>query len=156
MNRISQTKHWAAGHSDLMPDLIRIYLGIGLMVKAFFFMSHGELVQQLLTGNEDSFFLRAAVAHYVIPVHLLGGLLLALGLATRIAALAQIPVLLGAILYLYLPKALFLEARQSLEFTALVLFLMVLIVLFGPGRISLDHYLFHRRRDPRIPEPAVA
>jgi len=33
------------------------------------------------------------------------------------------------------------EPRQNLEFSALVLFLMLLILIFGPGRLSLDHYL---------------
>ena len=60
---------------------------------------------------------------------------------TRVAALVQIPVLLAAVFYIYLPKMMFLEPRQSLEFSSLVLFLLLLFAAFGAGRWSLDHYL---------------
>ena len=157
MNAMNEIKYWAQSHTDIALDLVRIYLGFGLMIKGIYFMGHGELVQQLLAGNDDSFFLRAAIAHYVVPVHLAGGALLALGLLTRVAALSQVPVLLGAILYLYLPKAMLLEPRQNLEFAALVLFLVLLFVVFGAGRLSLDNRLFrHGDVEHALPERAPA
>jgi len=60
-------------------------------------------------------------------------------LLTRIAALAQLPPLLGAIFYAFLPTFSMLEMRQSLEFTALVTFLFALIGVFGPGRLSVEN-----------------
>jgi uncharacterized membrane protein YphA (DoxX/SURF4 family) len=156
MNAIAQTKQWAHSHADVMTDLVRIYLGLGLFIKGIYFMSHREFLQQLLQGTDNSVFLHAAVAHYVIPAHIVGGILLALGLLTRFAALAQIPILLGAILYVYLPKAMFLEPRQNLEFTALLLFLMVLFVIFGAGRLSLDKHLFNPTERHPLPASATA
>ncbi len=110
----------------------------------------------MLQASDNAVFLRAAVDHYVIPAHIAGGALLAMGLLARVAALVQIPVLLGAIFYVYLPRAMMLEPRQNLEFTALVLFLMVLIVVFGAGRVSLDNRLFGRTVEHSLPEAAAA
>ena len=64
--------------------------------------------------------------------------MLLFGFGTRIAALAQLPLLLGALLYLYLPRFTAIELRQDLEFTALVLFLLTIIAIHGGGRYSVD------------------
>jgi uncharacterized membrane protein YphA (DoxX/SURF4 family) len=62
-------------------------------------------------------------------------------LATRYAAVAQIPLLVGAIFYVYLPRFATLELRQNLEFTGLVLFLLCVVSVYGSGRYSLDYVL---------------
>ncbi len=148
-------KGWAKTHADIFLDLTRVYLGIGLLVKGFFFLAHGDYLMKLVQDAGDLFIAPATIAHYVIPVHIVGGALLAAGLMTRIAALAQIPILIGAMFWLHLPKMLAVEPRQNLEFSALVLFLMVLILIFGAGRWSMDHFLSRRTPDELQPEPAV-
>src|SRR5205814_3222940 len=100
-------------------------------------MHQGEL-KKLLEGADNLAFAQGAVAHYVIPVHLVGGLLLAIGLLTRLAALAQMPILIGAVFYHWMPQVLVFEQRQSFEFATLVLFLLVLIFVYGAGRLSVD------------------
>jgi uncharacterized membrane protein YphA (DoxX/SURF4 family) len=152
---VHQFKRWAEAHSDLFLDLVRIYLGLGLMAKGIFFMGHQDYMMKLLADTGDLFIVPATIAHYVIPAHLLGGLLLALGLLTRVAALAQIPVLLGAMFWIYLPKVMAVEPRENLEFSALVLFLMVLILIFGAGRFSVDHFLSRREPAELRPQPAT-
>lgn len=138
MDRI---KLWTETHSDLFIDLVRIYLGTGLFVKAIWFMTHRDFLMNTIEGSDNLWFAPAALAHYVIMAHLVGGFLLAIGLLTRVAALFQIPILLGAVFYVYLPKIVTLEPRQNLEFAALVLFLTVLVAVRGAGRCSLDYYL---------------
>ena len=76
--------------------------------------------------------------------HLCGGLLLALGLVTRIAAFVQLPALLGAVFVVHLQEGFF-TTEQNLEFSLLVLFLLVLAFLHGPGEWSLDRCLADRR-----------
>ena len=110
---------------------------------------------KLVQDAGDLFIAPATIAHYVIPVHIVGGALLAAGLLTRIAALAQLPILIGAMFWVYLPKMVAVEPRQNLEFSALVLFLMILILIFGAGRWSMDHFLARRTPDELQPEPAV-
>lgn len=141
MKNLNEWKRWFQGHEDLFRDLVRMYLGVGLFVKGLYFMSHRNELDQLLGQLDNAAFAQAAAAHYVIPVHIVGGLVLAIGLLTRLAALLQIPILLGAVFYVYLPQMALIEPRQNLEFSALVLFLLVLVVAYGAGRFSVDHLL---------------
>lgn len=135
-------------HRDIVLDLVRIYLGIGLFVRGVIFVTEANALQTLVDLSEFSL-LSAAVAHYVSFVHLLGGLMLAVGLLTRLSALLQIPILIGAVFFVHWQDGL-LSANQSLEFSALVLFLLVVVFLWGPGRWSADQYVFVR--EPRLQE----
>ena len=146
MKNANDCKRWIDSHMDIVIDLVRIYLGIGLFVKGLYFLMHQGELRKLLEGSDNVAFAQGALAHYVIPVHLVGGALLALGLLTRLAALAQIPILMGAIFYVWLPEVLFFEQRQSLEFSALVLFLLTLIFAYGAGRFSVDHHLAKKEK----------
>lgn len=129
-------------HKEVVLDLVRIYLGIGLFVRGILFITEAEGVQALVDLSEFSL-LSAAVVHYVSFVHLLGGLMLAVGLLTRLSALLQIPILGGAVFLVHWQEGL-LSADQSLEFSALVLFLLVVVFLWGSGRWSADYYVFVR------------
>jgi uncharacterized membrane protein YphA (DoxX/SURF4 family) len=139
--RTGALRNWVALNADFFLDLIRIYLGTGLFVKGIFLMGHREFLMQTIDQAGSLWFAPAVVAHYIIPAHLLGGPLLALGLLTRIAALVNIPVLLGALFYVYLPHVAQFEPRQNLEFSALVLFLLAVFSIYGAGRFSLDALL---------------
>ena len=144
MKNINDCRRWIESHMDIVIDLVRMYLGVGLFVKGIYFLMHQGELKKLLEGADNLAFGQGAVAHYIIPVHLVGGLLLAIGLLTRLAALAQIPILIGAIFYIWLPEVLVFEQRQNLEFSALVLFLLTLIFVYGAGRFSVD-YLITRK-----------
>ena len=136
-----QARHWIKSHGDAFVDLVRIYLGLGLLIKGVFFMGNTDSLMEMISGMGPLWFGPAALAHYAIVAHLVGGLLLTIGLLTRWAAVVQLPVLFGAAFYLYLPKMAQIESRQNLEFTTLVLFLLVLITIYGAGRWSLDYKL---------------
>jgi uncharacterized membrane protein YphA (DoxX/SURF4 family) len=114
---------------------------------------------RLLQSSGDTFIAPGMIAHYVIPAHLVGGALLAAGLLTRFAAILQLPVLLGAVFYVYAPQVIAfrmtsVEPRQSLELAALVLFLLALVAVFGAGRLSMDHWLARRAGPAMHPQPA--
>lgn len=130
---------------DLAFELMRIYLGIALFVRGMIFFAYeGE---DPLFGYADTMgelFAQGAWAHYIITAHLAGGLLLALGLITRIAALVQIPILFVAVFFVHFQEGLF-AAGQNLELSALVLFLLILTFLHGPGRWSLDNRMARAR-----------
>lgn len=134
---------WTDAHRDVAFDLVRIYLGIGLFVRGWLFITDSSAFVNLMAEAGEPTFVSAAVVHYVALVHLGGGLLMAVGLLTRVAALVQVPVLVGAVFFVHLSDGL-LAAGQSLEFAALVLFLLVVTVFHGSGRLSLDYYLFER------------
>jgi uncharacterized membrane protein YphA (DoxX/SURF4 family) len=126
-------------------DVVRIYLGIGLMVRGALFISNPEVLLEFLKRT-NSWFLPLAVSQYVIAAHLCGGILLALGLGTRLAAAVQIPPLIGAVLFVHLHDGL-LTAGQSLEFAALVLAMLSAVSVFGSGRLSLDSWLAVRNAE---------
>lgn len=130
---------WAHSHANFFMDAIRIYLGLGLIIKGLYIMNHQDEFSRLLEGNGGMPLGILSAAHYVIPAHFVGGLMLLLGFATRFAAVSQLPLLIGALLYLYLPRFATLELRQNLEFSALVLFLLTIITVHGAGRFSVDH-----------------
>lgn len=132
-------------------SVLRIYLGLGLLVRGSLFISKPEvLVGYLKTSGDWS--LPLAASHYVAAAHLCGGILLALGLGTRIAAALQVPALLGAVFFVHLGDGL-LEVGQSLEFSALVLCMLLVYSVFGGGRLSLDAVLEQRGEAELEPEP---
>lgn len=159
MTKIQACKSWLRAHEDLFLDLVRIYLGCGLFVKAFFFLSHREFLHEMIGNSHVTWIGAAVVGHYVILAHMVGGAMLALGIATRFAAAIQIPVLFGAVFSLYLPRFAYVEPRQYLEYAGLVTFLLILFVVFGAGRFSID-YLIAKRKDATAPDqraqPAVS
>jgi len=136
MKDLFPLNHWIKTHGDLALDLVRVYLGVGLMLKSFYFMMHSEELLNRLDSMGSLWFAPAILQHYIVLAHLVGGVCLLFGLFTRTAALIQLPVLVGAIFSA--------AARESVEFTALVFFLLVLLSVYGAGRWSLDHWLAKR------------
>lgn len=123
-------------------DLMRAYLGVALFVRGILFISHpGRMLEYV--SDADSWFLPYAITHYVTMAHLGGGVLLALGLATRLGALVQIPVLCGAVFFVHSTDGL-LSAGQSLELSALVLMLLSACLVVGAGPLSVDAWLSQR------------
>ena len=131
---------WIDENRDVFFDLMRIYLGIGLFVKGIQFTWDDGYISNLLLQAGRLQVLSTAIAHYIPIAHIGGGLLLAMGFMTRTAVLFQLPILAGAVFLIHLQEGLFTRG-QNLEFTALVLFLLLLILVHGPGRLSVDHYL---------------
>jgi len=89
-----------------------MYLGIGLFLKAIFYLSHRDYLNQLMDETGTAWFAPVIMAHYVILAHLFGGLLLALGLLTRVAALENCLGGVGPGRWVIDPLAVVIEARQ--------------------------------------------
>lgn len=142
---------WIHDNREASIDLVRVYLGIGLFVRGVLFIAESQGLETLVDLSTFSF-ASAALAHYVTFAHLLGGLMLAAGLLTRLASLIQIPILFGAVFLIHLQEGL-LTPTQSLEFSALVLFLLVVVFVFGPGPWSADRYVFEQEPERQAQEP---
>ncbi len=136
MNRLAEYLRRLESNRHLVLDVVRVYLGAGLFFRGLVLLLTDTGLQQLAGGAAPSL-TTSGLAMYVMAAHLLGGALLVVGLYTRLAALVQLPVLAGAVLLVHWQNGL-LSANQSLEFSALVLFLLLLVVLFGGGKWSLD------------------
>lgn len=158
MLSLNRCRAWLHARPDVMLDLIRVFLGVALFFKGVYFMENREYLLKMMEDAGGWWFAPAVIAHYIVPAHLVGGLMLALGLLTRVAALAQLPVLVGAVFYVHMPRLSGLSqetiGRQNLELSALVLFLTVLVLLHGAGRFSLDHLIGKRSEQEPITKPA--
>ncbi len=140
MNLIKRTCSWAEDHRDILLDLLRIYLGIGLFAKGIYFVGDKQFITDLLLVRGELQFASAAIAHYIPLAHIGGGAMIAAGLLTRVAVLFQLPVLAGAVVLLYQQEGLFTRG-QNFDFTALVLFLLILLLFHGSGPLSLDEHM---------------
>jgi uncharacterized membrane protein YphA (DoxX/SURF4 family) len=120
-------------------SLIRIYLGIALFIRGILLFADPGAITRL-SGAQDMYMWHS----YIIGAHLVGGLLLALGILTRIAALIQIPILLGAVFFVHISQGL-ITGGQSLELAGLVLVLLFVYLLFGAGKLSLDQVISRRK-----------
>lgn len=77
------------------------------------------------------------IVHYIAPVHFVGGLLIAFGLLTRWAIIAQLPILLGALAINFIGN---LDA-VNLTLSSTVIALCVFFLFYGSGKHSLDYYM---------------
>jgi uncharacterized membrane protein YphA (DoxX/SURF4 family) len=137
-------KVWLYNNRDMCIEALRIYLGLGLFIKGIHFITNKELALEYMNQLSIPFFQFLSV-HVLVIIHLIGGFLLTIGLLTRIAALIQIPLLLGAIFFVHWQQGLFSRA-ENLEFVLLVLFLLLVFSIYGGGRFSIDGYLAQRKR----------
>ena len=134
---------WADAHRDQWLDCVRIFLGLGLFARGLLLITinSNSYVVELIQRSGYSWLTLGLVLHYVMLAHFLGGLLLMLGFLTRIAALVQVPILVGAVFFVHRQEGL-LQSGQSLEFSALVLFLLCVFSVAGAGKLSLDYVTF--------------
>ena len=142
-----QLSQWLEERRDIWLDLLRIYLGVGLFIRGMILFGgeSGVMIQQLTGDATHEWLLTALMGHYVAIAHAAGGVMLAFGLLTRLAAVAQVPILLGAVI-LHASDGLF-ALGQSLEFAAFVLMTLLVIIVAGPGRLSVDYYTFGAKHE---------
>lgn len=135
MSISSHRTAWFEDRADLAYALIRIYLGVALFVRGALMLWDPSVITRL-AGAQQVYIWYS----YIIGAHLLGGLAMALGVFTRTAALVQIPVVAGAIVFFHLDRGL-LTAGQSLELATLVLFLLATTSVFGSGPLSVGRLI---------------
>lgn len=140
MQRIERLRQYVDRRRELIFELVRIYLGLGLFAKGVWFISHMGDVTSLLERSSFQIAGILVIGHLVALAHLCGGAMLAVGLVTRLAAAVQVPVLFGAVFIVNLRQGFF-GPDANLELSMLVLFLLMLSVVHGGGRLSADWYL---------------
>ena len=139
MEKLRQFIGWAEAHPKVWLDCVRIYLGLGLFIRGVFIITNtrAEFILDLLKRMDFPWLVTVGVLHYISLAHLVGGLMLTVGLLTRIAAWVQIPILAGAV-FIHRGEGL-MSGGQSLEFSALVFFLLVMFAISGSGPLSVDN-----------------
>jgi putative oxidoreductase len=134
---LQQLDRWSTTHPRLLL-LLRAALGIALTWKGISFMSDMMSLKALLAGSSFSF-LPDWIALVITWIHLLCGFLITIGLFTRLSALLQIPILIGAVI-INASSGIFTPGSE-LIYSLLILVLLVLFLLEGGGELSLDEYI---------------
>src|SRR3984885_13542670 len=134
MNLVQRVEHWGDTHHPQWLDIIRILLGIFLCYKGIdFLMNMGNMLNLITNRMSFGSFTSMLMSNYIAFAHLLGGILLILGVLTRFACLIQIPILIGAIMFvnssLYRPFS-------ALALPIVVLLLLILFLVVGNGKWS--------------------
>lgn len=147
MSVVTDVENWGNSHRPGFLDIFRIALGVFLTYKGLDFITNMDELEMTTSGVNVAF-AGAALAHYVVFAHILGGPLIAFGLFTRIVSLIQIPILVGAVIFVNYPKG-FLSMGNQMELWASVVVLVGLIVfmVFGAGKYSIDE---KRRREKEM------
>jgi len=145
--RLAAVGNRAAGAlAFLAPLLTRLLLG-----PAFFLTGRGKLMN---FENTVGFFTQLGIpfpeanAAFVASLELAGGILLTLGLGTRVVALLLSSTMMVALLTA--DRQSFLEGLAGGDVTgvtpAVFLLFLVWLVLYGPGSVSLDWLIGKRLR----------
>jgi uncharacterized membrane protein YphA (DoxX/SURF4 family) len=139
MSTLTSKLKFLDSKTDTAYAFIRMFLGIALLIRGWLIVSNPNSLLEL--GVERDLFIWVSL---VGIIHIAGGLLLFLGLFTRIAALIQIPILLSAIFYVYKHTQLMMGG-QSLELAILVLFLLCLFFIVGSGPLTISQLLGNKK-----------
>ena len=132
--------------NTVTPLLLRLMLGA-------IFIYHGL---DLVTGQGHQMganwnpSLPAAAQLAAAWGQLLGGIALALGFLTRLAALGIIAIMCGAIATVHWPHG-FSVQNGGFEYNAAIIVMCLCLVLGGPGPIAVDRVFRLRRRAPETP-----
>ena len=144
MNYLQRLEYWGEAHHPKYLDILRIAFGLFLMIKGIEFANNTALLTETLqTRVATNSFLFSLMIQYIIFGHIIGGFLIAVGLLTRLAIFLQVPILVGALL--------FMDYHVMQYFSQFFLALITLILLcyfmvIGSGPWSLDKELWKKEK----------
>lgn len=136
MNFLHRIELWGDRHHPKWLDIIRIALGLFLCYKGIdVFLNMSEITSTMKNRAPFGDFAFLMAAQYAAFAHTIGGILLALGLFTRLACLIQIPVLIGAIIFVTSNQDM-LRPYSELFLSILILLLLIYFLIVGNGPLS--------------------
>ena len=136
MATIKSLNKWANAHTYYPLDLLRVALGVFLFMKGVDFMSNHQQMAEIIKPFQ-SMPGGMLIIHYVAPAHFVGGFLIVIGLLTRWAVIAQLPILIGAVLVNFIGEMN--TANLLLAFATLLV--CIFFMFYGSGKHSTDYYL---------------
>ena len=149
MNFFQRIEHWGDTHHPKWLGIVRIALGIFLCYKGIDFLMNMSDLLGIMKSTSFGSFSYVLAGQYVVFAHILGGILLALGLFTRFACAIQIPILLGAVLFVSSNKEM-LHPYSALLLSGLVLVLLIYFLIIGSGPLSIKIPDEEKKRAERV------
>ena len=136
MNFLHRLEYWGDRHHPRWMDIVRIALGAFLFYKGIDFLNNMSDLLNIMSTEKSYDFAYALAGHYTVFAHIAGGILLMLGVFTRLACLIQIPVMLGALFFVNTNKEM-LRPYSELLMSAVVLLLLIYFLIAGNGPWSI-------------------
>jgi len=125
------------GMESYGATVLRLFLGVVFVMHAylaaFVFGPQGMVAYQTAKGIPFP----GIATWYLIVAHGLGGICLLLGVLVRWAALANIPVMAGALFFVHLKQGFFMGREGGYEYALLVLGATIAQALLGSGAFTL-------------------
>lgn len=139
MNFLEKFEYWGDRHHPKWLDIIRIVLGIFLCYKGIDFLrNNSSLISLMKNTSPFSEFMIILVGHYVTFAHILGGFFLTIGMFTRAACIIQIPILIGAIIFVNINATRDAFSPYSeLFLSIIILLLLIYFLIVGNGPLSV-------------------
>lgn len=143
MATVHQLETGSTRHYRKWLVALRVGLGLCLFIKAIQFIYNSNTLSDIFASS--AFLQRFSWLGDAIPyIHLLGGTLILAGLFTRFACIIQIPILLGAIIFVNIHQG-FLSGGADLPFSIIILLFLIFFFVEGAGFFSLDRRYFSGR-----------
>jgi len=134
MNLVQRVEHWGDTHHPQWLDIVRILLGAFLCYKGVEFLYNmGSMLSLLSNKMAFGSFSSMLMSNYIAFAHILGGVLLIMGVLVRFACLLQLPILLGAIFFINMNPEMY-RPLSELALSIVVLLLLCLFLVVGNGK----------------------
>jgi len=139
MNLTYQIKQWYFAH-PLGFTILRVALGVCLVIQGIYFLNNVQALQKVIEGSLlNKLNISILLTIIITWAHLFGGTFIILGLITRIAVWVQVPITLGAIIFIN--KNDIFTAHFDLLLSAFILLSLIFFAFEGAGPISMDEYV---------------
>ncbi len=127
---------WANAHTSYWVDALRVVFGAFLIYKGASFITNSGEFDGLLAST-DNWSGGMISFHYIALAHIMGGIMIIFGLMTRWAIIAQLPILLGAVVINFIGEM----NVYNLLLASITLLISLFFLFFGSGKHSAD-YIF--------------
>ena len=135
MNNVKSLNKWANAHTYFSVDLVRMALGVILFLKGVSFITNTQYLTDLLSPL-DKYGGGTILFYYITYAHIIGGILIVFGLLTRWSIIAQLPILIGAVILNFMGEM----HSQNLLLSLLILGVCIFFIIYGSGKHSADYF----------------
>ncbi len=136
MRYLHQINDWSNKHQLRWLVFLRVALGLCLLAKGISFIKNSTILQTIFATSSIPKSL-SWLAFFIPWAHLFRGFLIVIGLFTRIAVILQIPILIGAIIFVNTKSGVY-SGESDLLFSIIVLVLLLFFLVKGSGSYSID------------------
>ncbi|WP_205503300.1 DoxX family protein [Rufibacter psychrotolerans] len=132
-----EVEKWHHKHRVVLYDYGRIALGCFLVFKGAQFLFNITALEQILLESK-LYSIATFLAYVIIAIHLIGGVMIAVGWHTRFACAVQIPIVMCAVLFFSPGHDLF-SIYSPFAVALYTLIFLTLYFVGGSGYYSVDH-----------------